>query len=149
MSDWQYAEEKKLKDLYGSGVPIRQIARILGRSVGSISGKIGRINKPKSRIVSRRTTRNAPSPAKVQAIKEPQAYVEPPPEKGTVFIEDLEDHHCRFPCEKVHSDRGHRWSFCGKARLPNLPYCEDHAVRCYKPTSPTTGQLTKKVPETA
>ena len=84
-----------------------------------------------------------------------EAYVELViPERERKTIETLEDDDCRWPIgDPQHAD----FHFCGKNKVPGLPYCEFHCFRAYQPppsrrstvlvfpTAPATS--TKIVPE--
>jgi hypothetical protein len=46
-------------------------------------------------------------------------------------IQDLGDDQCRYPCTDGPPHR-----FCGRGKVPGLPYCPDHAALCFRPPNP-------------
>ncbi len=48
-------------------------------------------------------------------------------------IQTLTEQHCRWPIGDPQQADFH---FCGKGKVPGLPYCEFHARRAYQPPQP-------------
>lgn len=48
---------------------------------------------------------------------------------------DLEPQHCRFPLGEVGTPE---FGFCPADRDPGVPYCRDHAMRCFDTPQPVT-----------
>lgn len=136
---WTYEDEQELQRLRKQEMPIRKIARVMGRSTGAISGKLSRMGRSNDDLSKERRHRNSIAAtsarkrkkviaAPSEPLPQPQAY-----DVGRKFIEDLEAPDCRFPVDK---ERGF-WRFCALEAVPGLPYCAEHARRCYKPPKVT------------
>lgn len=49
---------------------------------------------------------------------------------------NLEPHHCRYPYGE-----GSQMTFCGSKRVSGLPYCEQHARKCFTRSSDVEAQV--------
>ncbi len=52
------------------------------------------------------------------------------PEAERKSIQSLEENHCRWPIGDPQADDFH---FCGKTKVPGLPYCDFHCKRAFQP----------------
>ena len=59
-------------------------------------------------------------------VERPLAYM--PPAEQMLTINDLEDHHCRFP---IHDPRTPEFRYCGGVKVLSLPYCAEHCRIAY------------------
>lgn len=150
---WNDARIETLKQLWNDGFSASQIAARLGGVTRSgVIGKVHRLGlagrATTSRIKSsrsRRSTKRKPmlvsfqKPASpVRMLFDPDGYV-PPAEELVIplnerkYIHTLEETDCRWP---IGDPRQPDFHFCGKNKLPGLPYCEVHARRAFQPPKP-------------
>lgn len=162
---WTDERVDRLKQLWKEGLSCSQIARQLGGVTrNAVIGKVhrlgltgqqgkraprqrggGHLSRAQSRTIANANKRKANLKAKpasyaVRAIFRPDAepfvpsgeeLVIPLAERQTVAT--LESHHCRWPIgDPQHAD----FHFCGKNKVPGLPYCEFHARRAFQPPQP-------------
>lgn len=66
----------------------------------------------------------------------------PPPhvdDIASVSLLNLENHHCKWVCaEQTNLDS---LVYCGERRVEGLAYCPGHAVRAYRPETPSKGRF--------
>lgn len=149
---WTEGRVEALKTLWANGRSASQIAALLGGVTRSgVIGKVHRLglsgrattsrNKNRPRSTKRKPMPIAPSPSradKVRALYEAEPYV-PPVEEVYIplnerkYIHTLEEADCRWP---IGDPRQPDFHFCGKNKIPGLPYCEHHSRRAFQPPRP-------------
>lgn len=155
---WTDERVELLKRLWAEGLSASQIAGRLGAVTrNAVIGKVHRLglsgrattsrmktHRPRSRVAN---AKRAPKPRfatvgnpAVRALYQPEAdgykppaeeLVIPPSERKT--IQTLVECSCRWPIGDPQSADFH---FCGKTKVPGLPYCEFHARRAFQPPQP-------------
>ena len=146
-----------LKKLWGEGLSASQIAgRLGGVTRNAVIGKVHRLGLSGRATTSRMKT----PPARVRACRLPSAWREaalsqptgnpafralyqpeaepyvPPVEELVIplaerkTIQTLTECSCRWPIGDPQMADFH---FCGKNKVPGLPYCEFHARRAFQP----------------
>lgn len=157
---WDERRVALLKKLWAEGLSASQIAGRLGSVTrNAVISKVHRLGLCGRVTTSRMKTRRARpdtatakrqqpksrfatfgNPA-LRALYHPEAEPMPAVEYAELDIPvaerkvlaDLEDHHCRWPI----GDPQHlEFHFCGKDKVPGLPYCEFHARRAFQPQTP-------------
>jgi GcrA cell cycle regulator len=152
---WTNERVELLKKLWGEGLSASQIAGRLGSVTrNAVIGKVHRLglsgrattsrmksHRPRARIAnakravkSRFATIGNPA---LRALYQPDAepYV-PPAEELEIpmaerkTIQTLVECSCRWPIGDPQMADFH---FCGKTKVPGLPYCEFHARRAFQP----------------
>jgi GcrA cell cycle regulator len=161
MIRWTTDREKRLRDLWAAGHSGSVIARRLGGfdhcTDGGRSAVIGKANR--LGLPPRETSTRTPHPLRkrllsikargarpdassypkridlVNALFKADGYVSPaeevyipPSERKTVAT--LTESSCRWPIGDPQHPEFH---FCGKRKIPGLPYCEVHARRAFQP----------------
>ena len=145
-----------LKKLWGEGLSASQIAvRLGGVTRNAVIGKVHRLGlsgrATTSRMKSHRPRNRVPGSPKrntksrftntgnsaLRALYHPDSEPYAPPEEEIVIplaerksIQTLEESHCRWPIGDPQSPGFH---FCGKPKVPGLPYCEHHSRRAFQP----------------
>jgi GcrA cell cycle regulator len=160
---WTLDREDLLKKLHGEGLSASQIAtRICATGFdvtrNAVIGKANRLgltggDKPRRSTRSRKPRRK-PNPginmvfggrksAKLFLEAEPftpgPELVIPLAERKTLL--QLEDTDCRWG---IGDPKEADFHFCGKAKVPGLPYCEHHCRRAYTPPT-SKGGIERKV----
>jgi GcrA cell cycle regulator len=150
---WTDERVETLKKLWGEGLSASQIAGRLGSVTrNAVIGKVHRLglsgrattsrmksHRPRARMASKRLAKTRFSatgnPAFRALYTEPEAYVPaveemiiPLAERKT--IQTLVECSCRWPIGDPQMADFH---FCGKDKVPGLPYCEFHARRAFQP----------------
>ena len=155
---WTDERVETLKKLWSEGLSASQIAGRLGSVTrNAVIGKVHRLglsgrattsrmktHRPRARMANpKRTANNKPrfaqagNPA-VRVLFEGEAYV-PPAEEIIIplaerkTIQTLTECSCRWPIGDPQMADFH---FCGKTKVPLLPYCEHHARRAFQPAVP-------------
>ncbi|MGH1419472.1 MAG: GcrA family cell cycle regulator [Hyphomicrobiaceae bacterium] len=144
-----------LKKLWAEGLSASQIAgRLGGVTRNAVIGKVHRLglsgrattsrlktHRPRNRVpgTPKRNTKakfaNTGNPA-LRALYNGEAEPFAPkeelviPEAERKSIQSLEENHCRWPIGDPQADDFH---FCGKTKVPGLPYCEHHSCRAFQP----------------
>ena len=151
---WTDERVELLKKLWGEGLSASQIAGRLGSVTrNAVIGKVHRLglsgrattsrmksHRPRPRMASKRMatkTRFATTgnPALRALYQETEAYV-PPVEEMVIpvaerkTIQTLTECSCRWP---IGDPQAADFHFCGKNKVPGLPYCEFHARRAFQP----------------
>lgn len=150
---WTDERVDLLKKLWGEGLSASQIAGRLGSVTrNAVIGKVHRLglsgrattsrmksHRPRPRMASKRMakTRFAAqgNPAFRALYQEADVYV-PPVEEMVIpaserkTIQTLTECSCRWPIGDPQMSDFH---FCGKNKVPGLPYCEFHARRAFQP----------------
>lgn len=156
---WTDERVELLKKLWAEGLSASQIAsRLGGVTRNAVIGKVHRLglsgratttrmktHRPRARMATvKRTAKpqrfaNIGNPA-LRALYQPDAepYVSPVEELEIPLaerktIQTLVECSCRWPIgDPQHAD----FHFCGKTKVPGLPYCEFHARRAFQPPQP-------------
>ncbi|MBC7832732.1 MAG: GcrA cell cycle regulator [Hyphomicrobium sp.] len=150
---WTDERVETLKKLWGEGLSASQIAGRLGSVTrNAVIGKVHRLglsgrattsrmksHRPRPRMASKRMAKARFSatgnPAFRALYQETEAYV-PPVEEMIIplaerkTIQTLVECSCRWPIGDPQMADFH---FCGKNKVPGLPYCEFHARRAFQP----------------
>ncbi len=158
---WNDERVELLKKLWSEGLSASQIAGRLGSVTrNAVIGKVHRLglsgrattsrmktHRPRARLATakRATHNNKPrfAVAGNPAVRglftgEGEAYV-PPAEEMVIplaerkTIQTLTECSCRWPIGDPQMADFH---FCGKNKVPLLPYCEHHARRAFQPAVP-------------
>ena len=158
---WTDERVEQLKKLWSEGLSASQIAgRLGGVTRNAVIGKVHRLglsgrattsrlktHRPRSRAVAAAKRAPAKQPRfalfgnpELRALYQPEAepfvpsaeeLVIPASERKT--IQTLVECSCRWPIgDPQHAD----FHFCGKNKVPGLPYCEFHARRAFQPPQP-------------
>ncbi|MDX2204377.1 MAG: GcrA family cell cycle regulator [Hyphomicrobiaceae bacterium] len=160
---WNDERVDLLKKLWSDGLSASQIAgRLGGVTRNAVIGKVHRLGlsgrATTSRMKSHRPrTRPQPNPAGAKRLMKPRfaATVGNPalrnlylgdsepytpaaeeveiPLKERKYIQTLTESCCRWPIGDPQQSDFH---FCGKKKVPGLPYCEAHARRAFQPPQP-------------
>ncbi|KAB2939429.1 MAG: GcrA cell cycle regulator [Hyphomicrobium sp.] len=150
---WTDERVELLKKLWGEGLSASQIAGRLGSVTrNAVIGKVHRLglsgrattsrmksHRPRQRMASKRMAKARFSatgnPAFRALYQETEVYVPaveeiviPLAERKT--IQTLVECSCRWPIGDPQASDFH---FCGKNKVPGLPYCEFHARRAFQP----------------
>jgi GcrA cell cycle regulator len=159
---WTDERVESLKKLWAEGLSASQIASRLGEVTrNAVIGKVHRLGlagrattsrvktmRPHKTVVrvrqqqQRRVLRFAPGgfqgtqapglpgaePQQPFYLRQVEELVIPLAERRTVVT--LTDSSCRWPIGDPQHDEFH---FCGKGKVPGLPYCEHHAQRAFQP----------------
>jgi GcrA cell cycle regulator len=158
---WTDERVEQLKKLWSEGLSASQIAgRLGGVTRNAVIGKVHRLglsgrattsrmktHRPRTRPAGAGAKRAMPSPRfaqignpAVRALYQPEAEPFVPSAEEVVIplaerktIQTLVECSCRWPIgDPQHAD----FHFCGKNKVPGLPYCEFHARRAYQPPQP-------------
>ncbi len=155
---WTDERVELLKKLWSDGLSASQIAGRLGSVTrNAVIGKVHRLglsgrattsrmktHRPRTRIANvKRTVKPRFAVAGNPAVRglftgEGEAYV-PPAEEMIIplaerkTIQTLTECSCRWPIGDPQMADFH---FCGKNKVPALPYCEHHARRAFQPAAP-------------
>jgi GcrA cell cycle regulator len=162
---WTDERVELLKKLWAEGLSASQIAGRLGSVTrNAVIGKVHRLglsgrattsrmksHRPRPRMASKRMAKARHSqignPAFRALYAEPEAY-HPPAEELVIppserkYIQTLTECSCRWPIGDPQLSDFH---FCGKKKVPGLPYCEFHARRAFQP--PQTRRREREVVE--
>jgi len=139
---WDEGRVARLRELLMRGKTAGQIAHALGNVTRSaVIGKVHRLglalNAETKSARDRRLDRARSSGKRRQAPKQPAAIrvmiPEPIPHRraddvARKQLADLEPNDCKFP---VGDPGTPGFGFCASGRVPGLPYCAEHAARCY------------------
>lgn len=162
---WTDERVELLKKLWSEGLSASQIAGRLGSVTrNAVIGKVHRLglsgrattsrmksHRPRTRIANVKRTANKPrfavsgNPAVRGLFGDGEAYV-PPAEELVIpmaerkSIQTLTESCCRWPIGDPQMSDFH---FCGKAKVPMLPYCEHHARRAFQPAAPRRRERTE------
>ena len=150
---WTDERVELLKKLWAEGLSASQIAGRLGSVTrNAVIGKVHRLglsgrattsrmksHRPRQRMAAKRMakTRFSPlgNPAFRALYQEPDAFT-PPVEELVIpmnerkYIQTLTECCCRWP---IGDPQVADFHFCGKNKVPGLPYCEFHARRAFQP----------------
>jgi GcrA cell cycle regulator len=164
---WTDERVELLKKLWGEGLSASQIAGRLGSVTrNAVIGKVHRLglsgrattsrmksHRPRPRMATKRMAKARFSatgnPAFRALYQEADAYIPaveeiviPLAERKT--IQTLVECSCRWPIGDPQASDFH---FCGKNKVPGLPYCEFHARRAFQP--PQTRRRERDIAEPA
>lgn len=162
---WTDERVELLKKLWGEGLSASQIAGRLGNVTrNAVIGKVHRLglsgrattsrmksHRPRPRMAAKRTAKTRFSPlgnpafralyAEAEIYQAPvEELVIPPNERK--YIQTLTECSCRWPIGDPQTPEFH---FCGKNKVPGLPYCEFHARRAFQP--PQTRRREREIAE--
>lgn len=176
---WNDERVELLKKLWSEGLSASQIAARIGVVTrNAVIGKVHRLGlsgrATTSRMKSHRPRTRPPAPNKkiakpgkfgastpatsplqrlYNAQPEAEPYVAPVEELEIPLaerksIQTLLETNCRWP---IGDPQDAEFHFCGKNKVPGLPYCEFHARRAYQPPQPrrTGGAPVRREAETA
>lgn len=146
---WTQEDDARLRGLVAENLSYTEIGAILGRNKNSCIGRAHRLGIKSSETKPTRPPKfkttpvdaifpaKAAKPIKPEAAQDnrPQPRYEQPEASTTAFgvprsLMFLQAHHCRFPVQ----GEGAATLFCCGVKLPNKPYCVDHAALCYRET---------------
>lgn len=159
---WTDERVELLKKLWSEGLSASQIAGRLGSvSRNAVIGKVHRLglsgrattsrmktHRPRARIANANAAKRAVAKSRLAAIGNPAVRAlyngdaEPytPPAEELVIplaerksIQTLQECSCRWP---IGDPQALEFHFCGKNKVPGLPYCEFHARRAFQPAVP-------------
>lgn len=164
---WNDERVELLKKLWSEGLSASQIAaRLGGVTRNAVIGKVHRLglsgrattsrmksHRPRPRATAAAAKRmgkarysNVGNPA-LRALYQPEAEPFTPAVEELVIplaerksIQTLTECNCRWPIGDPQLADFH---FCGKNKVPGLPYCEFHARRAFQPP-----QVKRRAPET-
>ena len=153
---WNDERVDVLKKLWADGLSASQIAgRLGGVTRNAVIGKVHRLGlsgrattsrmkspRPRLRVhANRRIMKQrvpgsaANTPLRSLYMNDMEPYV-PPAEELVIplaerkYIQTLTESSCRWPIGDPQQPEFH---FCGKSKIPGLPYCEVHARRAFQP----------------
>jgi GcrA cell cycle regulator len=152
---WNDERVEALKKLWADGLSASQIAgRLGGVTRNAVIGKVHRLglagrattsrmksHRPRvrsqsvKRLMKTRPMVNIGNPAFRSLYLADEPYV-PPAEDLVIpinerkYIQTLTETCCRWPIGDPQQPDFH---FCGKSKVPGLPYCEVHARRAFQP----------------
>jgi GcrA cell cycle regulator len=152
---WNDERVEALKKLWGDGLSASQIAgRLGGVTRNAVIGKVHRLGLAGRATTSRMKSHrprvrsqsvkhlmkarpiNIGNPAfRKLYLADSEPYV-PPAEELVIppnerkYIQTLTESCCRWPIGDPQQPDFH---FCGKSKIPGLPYCEVHARRAFQP----------------
>ncbi len=163
---WTDERVELLKKLWAEGLSASQIAGRLGSVTrNAVIGKVHRLglsgrattsrmksHRPRQRMAAKRMAKTRFSPMGNPAFRALcQAEADPftPPVEELVipmnerkYIQTLTECSCRWP---IGDPQAADFHFCGKNKVPGLPYCEFHARRAFQP--PQTRRREREVAE--
>jgi GcrA cell cycle regulator len=163
---WTDERVELLKKLWAEGLSASQIAGRLGSVTrNAVIGKVHRLglsgrattsrmksHRPRPRMGAKRLVKGgrfAPlgNPAFRALYAEAEVYQPPAeelviPENERKYIQTLDECSCRWPIGDPQMSEFH---FCGKKKVPGLPYCEFHARRAFQP--PQTRRREREIAE--
>ena len=137
---WDDNNVAKLRDLWDQGLPTAQIGKLLGFTKNAVVGKAHRIGLERRPSPIRRTAvkpdrKKARSPVmpklNFENTKEPESFSAEPSAFQPV-VKNLFNTTPKRGCEwpEGHPDEAD-FSFCGKDRFEDKPYCLDHCAVAY------------------
>ncbi len=155
---WTDERIEVLKRLWAEGLSASQIAgRLSGVTRNAVIGKVHRLglagrattsrlhsHRPRARLAGgKRGVKNRLMPLgnpAFRALYLPEAEAYMPPAEELVIplaerktLQTLTECSCRWPIgDPQHAD----FHFCGKGKVPGLPYCDFHARRAFQPPQP-------------
>jgi GcrA cell cycle regulator len=164
---WTDERVELLKKLWGEGLSASQIAGRLGSVTrNAVIGKVHRLglsgrattsrmksHRPRPRMAAKRMAKSRFSqlgnPAFRALYAEAEVYQAPVeelviPANERKYIQTLTECSCRWP---IGDPQAADFHFCGKKKVPGLPYCEFHARRAFQP--PQTRRREREIVEPA
>jgi GcrA cell cycle regulator len=162
---WTDERVELLKKLWSEGLSASQIAGRLGSVTrNAVIGKVHRLglsgrattsrmktHRPRTRLanakrpVKPRFAQQSGNPAVRALYMDAEAYVSPAEEIEIPLaerktIQTLTECSCRWPIGDPQMADFH---FCGRNKVPLLPYCEVHARRAFQPVAPRRRERTE------
>ena len=152
---WNDERVDVLKKLWADGLSASQIAgRLGGVTRNAVIGKVHRLglsgrattsrmksHRPRVRVQAKRLKTRLLSTGNIafrNLLSDSEPYV-PPAEELVIpmgerkYIQTLTESCCRWPIGDPQQPEFH---FCGRKKIPGLPYCEVHARRAFQPPQP-------------
>ena len=153
---WNDERTKLLKSLWAGGESAAEIAVKLNQRFGveftrnAVLGKVDRLNLPArlrrrrssvAKAISRKRAVKPASPIPTQGNPAFRSLTSEPYTPGPELViplaerkslMDLERKDCRWPIGDPQSAYP-EFHFCGREKIPGLPYCEPHARRAFTP----------------
>ena len=137
---WDDNNVAKLRDLWDQGLPTAQIGKLLGFTKNAVVGKAHRIGLERRPSPIRRTAVK-PDRKKARSPVMPKLNFESKQEPNTAsrensafqpLVKNLISSSPKRGCEwpEGHPDEND-FSFCGKDRFEDKPYCLDHCALAY------------------
>lgn len=162
---WTDERVDLLKRLWSEGLSASQIAGRLGSVTrNAVIGKVHRLglsgrattsrmksHRPRTRLANVKRPVNKPrfaqagNPAVRALYMDAETYVAPAeeieiPVAERKTIQTLSECSCRWP---IGDPQAADFHFCGKPKVPALPYCEVHARRAFQPVAPRRRERTE------
>ena len=125
---WVGKEVNLLSAWTAQRVPYEEQARRLGRTLGSVCGKVDRMGIGLGLCDDQRSRQESPCWAEPDAAHHSILHrqeMEADARTDTVALADLEDKHCRFVLGDPAKAR-----CCGHKRVPGKSYCNAHVALC-------------------
>jgi GcrA cell cycle regulator len=143
---WGEAEDAALAKMWAEGLNAAQIARALGtgRSRNAVVGRLHRRGLSRRADPNRRL-RSLPRPPSIPRIKaEPYSPAAEPisPLGAGVSLMELGDLTCRYP---LGDPQEPSFTFCGRTRDRDCPYCIGHARIAYTPVTKRQKRSTERL----
>ncbi|OEJ67523.1 GcrA family cell cycle regulator [Magnetovibrio blakemorei] len=126
--EWTPDRIKVLIALWEEGLPTSEIGRRLGVTKNSVVGKVHRLGLKKRQSPIRQTSVTTAQPKKVKKAPTPSPTAATLPSGDVVRLEELTNAMCCWPEGEPGTPEFH---FCGKASVPDKPYCDAHCARAY------------------
>lgn len=171
---WNDERVDLLKKLWSEGLSAAQIAgRLGGVTRNAVIGKVHRLGlsgrattsrmkspRPRMRTAAQVNAKRPNGKSRfgsignpaLRALYQPEAEAYTPPAEELVIplkerksIQSLTECSCRWPIGDPQLADFH---FCGKDKVPGLPYCEFHARRAFQPPQPRRRDREQPVPST-
>ena len=138
---WNDDNVARLRELWDQGLPTAQIGKLLGFTKNAVVGKAHRIGLERRPSPIRRTAvkpdrKKARSPIipklNFESIKEEVKETPKTQNNFQPVVKNLFSNHTKRGCEwpDGHPDES-SFSFCGKERFEDKPYCLDHCAVAY------------------
>ena len=156
---WTDERVELLKKLWAEGLSASQIAGRIGAVTrNAVIGKVHRLglsgrattsrmktHRPRVRVANTANSKRLVGETRFQQIGNPalralyqpdaERYVQPAEQLDIPLLErktiqTLGDCNCRWP---IGDPQAAEFHFCGKNKVPGLPYCEFHARRAFQP----------------
>ena len=157
---WTDERVELLKKLWAEGLSASQIAGRLGSVTrNAVIGKVHRLGLSGRATTSRMKSHRPRAPPggppmgnpAFRALYQAEAEAFQPPVEELVipmaerkYIQTLTECSCRWP---IGDPQAADFHFCGKNKVPGLPYCEFHARRAFQP--PQTRRRERELVEPA
>jgi GcrA cell cycle regulator len=135
---WLGEEIDELKRLAAAGLSASRIGDQLGKSKGSVIGKMNRLGITKAPVsVTLKERPSKPKPPPPQVPKPPPPRPAPPPKRdlladmdriGTTALFALQEGECKWPVGQPGTPD---FQFCAAKQLDGYVYCKLHAMAAF------------------